>query len=97
VTPEKLRMIDEAESVLRELGFRQSRVRHHGDVARIEITRDELPQALSMEMFEALSSRFKEIGFRFVAVDVDGYRAGALNETLHQIAPAPSEGPVGTS
>jgi uncharacterized protein len=97
VTPEKLRMIDEGESVLRELGFRQSRVRHHGDVARVEISRDELPRALSMEMFEALSSRFKEIGFRVVAVDVDGYRVGALNETLHQIAPAPSEGPVGTS
>lgn len=85
VTPEKLRMIDQGESVLRDLGFRQSRVRHHGDVARIEISRDELRQALSMEMFEILSIRFKEIGFRFVAVDVDGYRTGALNETLHRI------------
>jgi uncharacterized protein len=88
VTPEKLRMIDQGETALRELGFRQCRVRHHGDVARIEIAREELPRALSIETFEILSARFKAIGFRFVTVDVDGYRTGALNETLHQVRTA---------
>jgi uncharacterized protein len=85
VTAEKLRMIDQGEEILRKLGFGQTRVRHHGDIARIEIARDEMPRALSMEIFERLSREFKRIGFRFVALDVDGYRTGALNEALTQI------------
>jgi pyridinium-3,5-biscarboxylic acid mononucleotide sulfurtransferase len=85
VTVEKLRMIDEGEEILRALGFSQTRVRHHGDMARIEIVREEMPKALNLEMFERLSHEFKRIGFRFVAVDVDGYRTGALNEVLTQI------------
>jgi len=85
VTIEKLRMIDQGEEVMRELGFSQTRVRHHGDVARIEIARDEMPKALAMDMFDRLSREFRRIGFRFVAVDVDGYRTGALNELLTQI------------
>jgi len=60
-------------------------VRHHGEVARIEIARDELPRAFSMEIFERIGRDFKAIGFRFVAIDVDGYRTGALNEVLTQI------------
>jgi uncharacterized protein len=80
VTVEKLRMIDQGEEVMRALGFSQSRVRHHGEIARIEIAREEMPRALSMEMFERLSGEFKRIGFRFVAVDVEGYRTGALNQ-----------------
>ena len=82
VTKEKLQMIDRGEAVMRSLGFRQSRVRHHGDVARIEIARDELELALSLEMFDRLSREFKSIGFRFVTIDVDGYRTGALNENI---------------
>jgi uncharacterized protein len=85
VTVEKLRMIDRGEEVLRTLGFHQFRVRHHGDVARIEFAPDEMPKALSMEMFEKLGRSFREIGFRFVAVDVQGYRTGALNEVLTSI------------
>jgi uncharacterized protein len=85
VTVEKLRMIDQGEEVLRRLGFSQFRVRHHGDVARIEIAREEMAGALNIVMFETLSREFKKIGFRFVAVDVDGYRTGALNEVLTQI------------
>jgi|SRR5438477_1964715 len=85
VTIEKLRMIDQGEEIMRALGFRQTRVRHHGDMVRIEIATDELPKALNMQMFERLSCEFKKIGFRFVAVDVDGYRTGALNESLVQI------------
>lgn len=82
VTVEKLRMIDQGEEVMRRLGFDQTRVRHHGDIARIEIARDEMAKALTVEMFERLSREFKAIGFRFVAIDVDGYRTGALNEVL---------------
>ena len=78
-------MIEQGETVLRALGFRQARVRHHGDVARIEIARDELERALNLETFDRLSSEFKSLGFRFVTIDVDGYRTGALNETLHHI------------
>jgi len=85
VTAEKLRMIDEGEEVLRSLGFSQTRVRHHGEIARIEIVRDEMPKALNLEMFDRISQGFKRIGFRFVAIDVDGYRTGALNEVLTQI------------
>ena len=78
-------MIDHGEEIMRSLGFRQSRVRHHGEVARIEIAREELPAALNIETFERLGREFKKIGFRFVAIDVDGYRTGALNETLTPI------------
>ncbi|HYR86329.1 MAG TPA: ATP-dependent sacrificial sulfur transferase LarE [Terriglobia bacterium] len=86
VTPEKLRMIDHGEEIMRTLGFSQCRVRHHGDVARIEIAREELPGALSMDMFDRLGREFRKIGFRFVAIDVNGYRTGALNEVLTRIA-----------
>ena len=82
VTEEKLRMIDRGEDVLRGLGFRQSRVRHHGDVARIEIAREEMERALNMDMFDRLAADFKAIGFRFVTLDLEGYRTGALNESL---------------
>jgi uncharacterized protein len=85
VTVEKLRMIDQGEEVLRKLGFSQSRVRHHGDVARLEFAREEMSRAFHVDMFDALSRAFKKIGFKFVAVDVDGYRTGALNEVLTQI------------
>jgi len=85
VTPEKLGMIDQGEQIMRDLGFSQCRVRHHGDVARIEIAREELPAALRMDLFDRLSREFKKIGFRFVAIDVDGYRTGALNEVLTRI------------
>lgn len=85
VTVEKLRMIDEGEEILRKLGFSQTRVRHHGDIVRIEIDRAEMPTALNLEMFDRLSREFKRIGFRFVAIDVDGYRTGALNTILTQI------------
>jgi pyridinium-3,5-biscarboxylic acid mononucleotide sulfurtransferase len=87
VTIEKLRMIDQGEEALRRLGFTLCRVRHHGDVARLEIAREELDKAFNLQMFEALSRELKSIGFRYVAIDVDGYRTGALNEVLTQIEP----------
>jgi uncharacterized protein len=85
VTVEKLRMVDRGEEVLRALGFHQFRVRHHGDVVRLEFARDEMVRALNVEMFDTLGREFKRIGFQFVAVDVQGYRTGALNEILTTI------------
>jgi uncharacterized protein len=82
VTVEKLRMIDRAETVLRSLGFRVCRVRHHGDVARIELARDEMPRALEPDTATTIARQFKAIGFTYVTLDVQGYRTGSLNEGL---------------
>jgi uncharacterized protein len=87
VTVEKLRMIDRGEEILRGLGFHQFRVRHHGEVARIEFAPEEMPKALNVEMFDRLGREFRNVGFQFVAVDVQGYRSGALNEVLTAISP----------
>jgi uncharacterized protein len=86
VTTDKLRMIDNGEEILRGFGFRQCRLRHHGDIARIEIERGELSKILTLEMFEKISHEIKKLGFKFVTVDLDGYRTGALNEVLTQIS-----------
>jgi uncharacterized protein len=88
VTPEKLRQIDGAEDALRALGYTQVRVRHHGDVARIELAPEELPRALDPVQARLLARAVHDWGFRYVALDLDGYRMGALNEVL-QIEPAP--------
>jgi pyridinium-3,5-biscarboxylic acid mononucleotide sulfurtransferase len=85
VTVEKLSMIDRGEEMLRQMGFAQSRVRHHGEVARVEFLREDLPRALTVAVFERLSRELKSLGFRYVAVDTDGYRTGSLNEVLTQI------------
>jgi uncharacterized protein len=82
VTPERLRQVERGEEALRVLGFRQVRLRHHGTIARVEIEPSELPRALSPEMARAISDAIKPLGFRYVALDLDGYRTGALNEVL---------------
>ncbi len=82
VTPEKLKQIERGESVLRELGFRQFRVRHHGELARIEIAPEEMAGALQVAMARILAERFRKIGFLYVALDLDGYRQGSLNAAL---------------
>lgn len=79
VTKENLSMVERGEEALREMGFRQSRVRHHGETARIEIAVDELPRALSPEMAREMVRIFKGLGFRFVSLDLEGYRQGSLN------------------
>ena len=89
VTPERLAQVDRGESALRELGFRQVRLRHHGDVARIEIAPSELSRALEPVMAQRISEAIKPLGFRFVSLDLDGYRTGALNEVL-QISRSPA-------
>ena len=88
VTPEKLSQIDRAEDALREIGFRQVRVRHHGELARVELASDELDAALDRARLREISRRLHALGFRWVSLDVDGYRTGSLNEVL-QILPAP--------
>ena len=82
VTVETLSRIERAENALREFGFRQIRVRSHGDLARIEIAPDELPRALQAEMAEALAGRIRETGFTYVTLDLEGYRQGSLNAAL---------------
>ncbi len=82
VTVEKLRMIERAEDVLHSFGFRQCRVRHHGELARIELAPDEMPRALEPEVREGLIGGLKAIGFRYVSLDLQGYRQGSLNEVL---------------
>jgi pyridinium-3,5-biscarboxylic acid mononucleotide sulfurtransferase len=82
VTREVLAQIEAAEESLRQLGFREMRVRHHGKVARVEIARHELPQALSMEMLDAIDAALHQAGFQYVALDCAGFRSGSLNEIL---------------
>lgn len=83
VTPEKLRMIERSEEVLRSLGFRVVRVRHHDEMARLEIGRDEMARALEPEMAATIVRELKAIGYRHVTIDPQGYRMGSLNERLH--------------
>jgi uncharacterized protein len=82
VTPARLAQVEQGEAALRALGFRQLRVRHHGMLARVEIDPAELARALDPEMARRISAALKPLGFRFVALDLDGYRTGALNEVL---------------
>ena len=82
VTDEKLRMIERAESVLRDLGFRVCRVRHHDTIARIELAREEMARALEPEIAEAIDRALRTIGYAHVTLDLRGYRLGSLNETL---------------
>jgi pyridinium-3,5-biscarboxylic acid mononucleotide sulfurtransferase len=82
VTPERLSLVERGEAALRELGFRQFRVRLHDKLARVEIAPDEMPRALSSEMTAAISKQLKAAGFTYVALDLEGYRQGSLNESL---------------
>ena len=82
VTPEALRVIEQGEDALRALGFRQFRVRHHGDIVRIEIAREELPRALTTGMAGEFTRIFKELGFKFVTLDLEGFRSGSMNTLL---------------
>lgn len=80
ITKEKLGMVDKAEQLLLDLGFHQLRVRIHGTLARIEVLPDELPKVL--ENREQIVKAFKEYGFTYVTMDLQGYRMGSMNETL---------------
>jgi pyridinium-3,5-biscarboxylic acid mononucleotide sulfurtransferase len=82
VTPERLALVERGEAALRELGFRQFRVRLHEKLARIEIAPEEMPRAMSPQMASSISARLKAAGFTYVALDLEGYRQGSLNESL---------------
>src|SRR4029453_180783 len=82
VTDEKLRTIERAEEILRGLGFRVCRVRHHDTLARIEVGRDEMSRALEPDVAEAIDRELRAIGYQHVAVDLRGYRLGSLNDAL---------------
>ncbi|HKQ04808.1 MAG TPA: ATP-dependent sacrificial sulfur transferase LarE [Blastocatellia bacterium] len=84
VTLEKLSMVDRAEMALKQMGFRQVRVRHHGDIARVEVADVEMPRALDVDMAGQMAAALKALGFKYVALDLEGYRTGSLNETLKQ-------------
>jgi uncharacterized protein len=79
ITAEALRMVEQAEDLVRSLGFRELRVRHHGEVARVELPLADLPRALTPEIREALSEGLMALGFRFATVDLAGLRSGSLN------------------
>ncbi len=90
VTTENLRQVEQAEASLHAIGFRQVRVRHHGELARIEIAREDLPRALQMDVLERMTSELKAVGFLYVTLDTQGYRSGSMNDVLpvSSIAPA---------
>jgi uncharacterized protein len=82
VTREALDVVERGEDALRALGFRQFRVRHHGDIVRIEIDRAELPRALDPAMAAQFTAIFKQLGFKFVTLDLEGFRSGSMNAML---------------
>jgi uncharacterized protein len=88
VTRENLSQVEQAEDALHNLGFPQVRVRHHGDLARIEIARPDLPRALTLDTFDAITNALRPLGFTYITLDTQGYRSGSMNAVLTTIAPA---------
>ena len=92
VTREALSAVEHGEDALHLMGFRQVRVRHHGEIARIEIARDELPRAMTIEMAGELTRIFKGLGFAYVTLDLEGFRSGSMNALLTVKGLANTEG-----
>jgi uncharacterized protein len=82
VTREVLEQVEMGEESLRRLGFHEFRVRHHGELARVEIARTELPRALTMEMMDAITAGLRAVGFKYVTLDTAGFRSGSMNVVL---------------
>jgi pyridinium-3,5-biscarboxylic acid mononucleotide sulfurtransferase len=82
VTREVLEQIERGEESLRQLGFREFRVRHHGDIARVELSRTEMPRAMTMEMMDTIASELRKAGFKYITLDCSGFRSGSLNAVL---------------
>jgi uncharacterized protein len=82
VTREVLAQVEQAEEAIRRLGFREFRVRHHGELARVEIARAEMPKALSMDMLDAITAALRAAGFQYITLDSAGFRSGSLNAVL---------------
>ncbi len=89
ITPAVLGRIEAGEEALRRMGFRQFRARDHGDLIRIEIAREEMPRALNLESAGALTAAFKGLGFRYVTLDLEGFRSGSLNPAVTPPSAAP--------
>jgi uncharacterized protein len=85
ITREKLKMVEEAEQFLIDLGFRQLRVRHHKEIARIEVSSEEMPRLFNQELMASIVEKLKSIGFKYVTMDMQGYRTGSMNEVLELI------------
>ncbi len=96
VTSERLGLVERGEAALRALGFRQFRVRLHDRLARIEISPEEMPRALAPEMAAAMADRLKAAGFVYVALDLEGYRQGSLNESLSPLGRRSAKAAQGT-
>ena len=90
VTRENLSQVEQAEAALHALGFPQVRVRHHGDLARIEIAREDLPRALSLPTLQKITAAIKPLGFLYVTLDTEGYRSGSMNHVLPTSAITPA-------
>jgi pyridinium-3,5-biscarboxylic acid mononucleotide sulfurtransferase len=86
VTTERLRQVEQGEELLRGMGFRQVRLRHHGELARVEVDPSELAYALDPAIARAVVAALKPLGFRYVSLDLEGYRTGSLNEVLSATA-----------
>lgn len=84
VTPQTVKTVEVGEEAIRALGFRQFRVRFHGEVVRLEIAREEMPRAMTMEMAQTFIGIFKPLGFHYVTLDLEGYRQGSLNAVLRK-------------
>jgi len=82
VTIERLSKVDRGEEILREFGFREFRVRHHDQLVRIEIAPAEMDRVLNKELIDELARRFRELGFKYVTLDLEGFRSGSMNEVL---------------
>jgi pyridinium-3,5-biscarboxylic acid mononucleotide sulfurtransferase len=95
VTAEALAQVERAEDHLHTLGFPQVRVRHHGDLARVEIARTDLPRALHLEILDNITAALKALGFKYVTLDAEGYRTGSMNDILplSSLTAAPASAP----
>lgn len=82
VTIERLQKVDRGEEILREFGFREFRVRHHDTLVRLEIAAAEMDRALQRDVIDQLAARFRELGFKYVTLDLHGFRSGSMNEAL---------------
>ncbi|MBV8907283.1 MAG: TIGR00268 family protein, partial [Acidobacteriia bacterium] len=84
VTIQNVKTVESGEEQVKAMGFRQFRVRFHGEMVRLEIAPEEMPKALNLEMAQRFTSLFKSLGFKYVALDLEGYRQGSLNEVLRR-------------
>ena len=82
ITPEKIKMVEEAENYLSELGFVQKRVRLHGELARIELLLSDIQRMMQPEIYQKVHKRFSELGFSYVTIDLGGFQSGSMNKGL---------------